>query len=215
MAATSADEGSYTVTSGSNPLPVTIACGGVGQNADCTLSADGTTLRVAITGTFVPPSSYPLTISSTAGLEDTSGEPVNLAATNDDQVIDLTLARDDAGPFVQTADMTTDPTADGFDDAGDVLVLTLSEPIVLDDADGVLTEAQLEAILGTQVAYAVAGSVRADVQSGSSLRLTVITGLTDGVAIGDLIDGTDNSNITDGFGNDQVVNQTANPVLTA
>ena len=214
--ADSTAEGSYTVNEPDSQLPgQPISCG---LNADCVLSEDRTVLGVTITSGLVAPLSYPLQIVSASGMTDAGGTAVDVANSSDD-LIERVGPLDESGPKIIAADMTTDPGADGFKAAGDAMDLTFDEPVWVDDADNLLTEAQVDAILGSSagITYAQSLSVRVTAVSATVLRLTVEQGksLSAGPGIGTPIPGSNNNDLVqDLFGNNQESNSSA-AALTA
>lgn len=164
---------------------------------------------------------YPVTITAASGFVDTDGDNAPWTPADDpDNVLEVNEsapATTQIAPFITGADITTEgATLTAWDEVGDVLTVTFSEVVNDTDADDSLSEAQLEAILGTEVAYAATSTVTVAGGGTDTLTFTIGTAaLTEGVAEGDTVDGTANPNVEDLDLNDQVANPNANPTVAA
>lgn len=214
-----------------NAATATVTCGG---NATCTWLST-TTLRVRITETpsATEPTSgltnpgtdgdldYSLTITATT-FKDAGGTAATLSGS-DTSIEKDSLPGDVVTPYITSARMATEVLPLGWMEVGDVMAVTFSEAITLNDSDGVLTVDQVKAILGntgttsgTNITYAPGSVVTGTVSGGTVLNLTISgANLTDGVAVGDVTDGSLNNNILDLAGNPQEPNPLTNPALTA
>lgn len=102
-----------------------------------------------------------------------------------------------AGPRIADTDLTTNAGALGFKEVGDVLTITWNEAATRTGGNGTLTEAQLEAVLGTPVAYAASSTVT--LAGSGTITWTLTIGgadLTEGIADNDPTPGTNNAAVT-------------------
>jgi hypothetical protein len=163
---------------------------------------------------------YPVTITNATGFTDVDndgewtpvGDPDNVLEVNESAPATTQVA-----PCITGADITVEgATTTAWDEVGDVLTVTFSEVVNDTDADNSLTEAQLEAVLGTLVEYAGISAVIVAGSGTNTLTFTIGTAaLTEGVAEGDVVDGTANNSVQDLDLNNQVANPNANPTVAA
>ena len=209
--ATAASAITYQVTDGDGTV-ATISCGGMSANALCTFNSARTTLRARLTGT--PSTStgggtgglqYPLTVSAT-NAEDDDENGVDLGGSADRTIEQASLTGDVAGPVITAATLETDTDPVNFNSVGDVMHLTFDDTVAIADADGELSETQLEAVLGHDVTYGLQTVVTAAKVNANTVSLTVSGGdffPTGGVQAGAELPGTGNTTIVDDANNPQ------------
>jgi putative cell wall-binding protein len=221
LAATTPTTASYTVTGTPLSAPFTVTCNGT--SAICSLSPDAKTLRVSILTAPSTPTFYPLTITALNGIKDASGTRNADLANSDDTTIEnssVPAGADTTRPTITAANISHGGADSNWGVVGDVLDLTFSEPIVLNDADGALSQDQVTAILGHSVTYATGSTVTATVlasdATGKTLRLTVGgANLSSGIQDTASVPGSSNPNVTDTAGNPQAAASGAvNPTTT-
>lgn len=194
--------------SAENPANYTITdTGGAVTVTSATLAADGRTVTLVTDA---------LDASGTAvELDQTVVDTDGQAATQTNYVLVA-----DLGPFITAGDITVEGADEVWNEVNDALEVTFSEAATYAGADAdaaagtQVSEAVLEAILGTEVTYGAGSLVTLTGDTTDTWTFTItVTALTEGVAEGDVIDGTANANVEDADGDTQIPNPVANPTV--